>query len=418
MATLTLDIESIAAGGDGVARHDGLVVFVPRSAPGDHVVVAVTQRGRLGRGSIVHVEQAGADRVEPDCVHYNADGCGGCQLQHLSLVAQRAAKGQIIADAFRRIGHRTVAAPEVRAGARAWRYRRKLSLALRRSSGAWTAGLRAHDDPDRIIPFTDCLITESRVVEIWHEILAASECLPDAHELRGSVLMLGAGTGAGIPGRASFTLEGASDWPRHAEFFDVVRSLDALSWMRAGGSRRLLHDRRTSSTAPSASFTQVNPEIAEALKSHVLATVRAYKPRSVIDAYSGSGDVAVALATSGAHVTAIELDADASRYCASRLPEGSRAIRGRVEDAMGGALPADVVILNPPRAGVDARVTAHLNTEHRAKAIVYVSCDPATLARDLNRMPEWRIASLTAFDMFPQTAHVETVCELVPVAAA
>ena len=90
----------------------------------------------------------------------------------------------------------------------------------------------------------------------------------------------------------------------------------------------------------------------------------------------------------------------------------------RVEDAIRNTLPADAVILNPPRAGVDARVTSALEKATSAvRAIVYVSCDPATLARDLSRLPGWKIAKLTAFDMFPQTAHVETVCELVPAAA-
>ena len=127
--------------------------------------------------------------------------------------------------------------------------------------------------------------------------------------------------------------------------------------------------------------------------------------------------MAVALAAAGSRVTAIEVDADASRHCGGRLPAGSRAICARVETVIGSVLPADVVMLNPPRTGVDARVTARLDGDRSTTAIVYVSCDPATLARDVGRLPTWRIASLTAFDMFPQTAHVETVCELVPEAA-
>ena len=86
-----------------------------------------------------------------------------------------------------------------------------------------------------------------------------------------------------------------------------------------------------------------------------------------------------------------------------------------MEDELPEALPADLVILNPPRAGVDARVTATLESEaHRLRGVVYISCNPATLARDLARLPSYRIESLHAFDMFPQTAHVETVCELRP----
>jgi 23S rRNA (uracil1939-C5)-methyltransferase len=143
----------------------------------------------------------------------------------------------------------------------------------------------------------------------------------------------------------------------------------------------------------------------------------AHAPATVVDAYAGAGEVAVALAARGVRVTAIELDPEASAACAARLGARSRSVTGRVEDALGAALPADVVILNPPRAGVDARVTARLASDASVRGIVYVSCDPATLARDVARLPAWRVARLTAFDMFPQTAHVETVCELVPGAA-
>ena len=110
---------------------------------------------------------------------------------------------------------------------------------------------------------------------------------------------------------------------------------------------------------------------------------------------------------------------DASHWSASRLNEPSRAIQARVEDALPGLLPADLVILNPPRAGVDSRVTATLEAEAaHLRGVIYVSCNPATLARDLSRLTSYRIESLRAFDMFPQTAHVETVCELRPDGAA
>ncbi|MBA2706544.1 MAG: hypothetical protein H0U59_01900 [Gemmatimonadaceae bacterium] len=151
------------------------------------------------------------------------------------------------------------------------------------------------------------------------------------------------------------------------------------------------------------------------LRAHLSKTVAAYAPATVIDAYSGAGDTAIAFAKLGARVTAIELDNDAARWCALRLPEGSVSLRARVEEALPGALPADAVVLNPPRAGTDSRVTDLLErTPAKPRVIVYVSCNPATLSRDLARLPAYRIASLVAFDMFPQTAHVETVCELVP----
>jgi 23S rRNA (uracil1939-C5)-methyltransferase len=158
--------------------------------------------------------------------------------------------------------------------------------------------------------------------------------------------------------------------------------------------------------------------MAEILQAYVLKLARTYKPQSVVDAYSGAGHTAIALAGAGIAVTAIELDPDASEWSASKLTTPSRAVRGRVEHELPSALPADLVILNPPRAGVDARVTQTLESEAaRLRGVIYISCNPATLARDLSRLPSYRVESLHAFDMFPQTAHVETVCELRPAGA-
>jgi len=138
----------------------------------------------------------------------------------------------------------------------------------------------------------------------------------------------------------------------------------------------------------------------------------------VIDGYSGAGELARALASGGVRVSAIELDPDASAHAARHLPPGSQSISGKVEEVLPSLMPADVVVLNPPRTGVDGRVSEQLEEcDPAPRAVVYVSCNPATLARDLARMPRFRIATLRAWDMFPQTAHVETVCELVPLSA-
>jgi 23S rRNA (uracil1939-C5)-methyltransferase len=406
---LTLDVESIAAGGDGVARSDGLVVFTPRTAVGDRVLARVAVKGRMARGVAEQVERPGADRVAPECAHYDGDNCGGCQLQHISVEAQREAKRKIISDSFRRIGKRDIAPPEIRAGANAWRYRRKLTLALRRNGESWFAGMHAYDNPARVFPLVDCKISDERLMIVWRDIMNAQAHFPAAFQLRGAVRLLGDATN-----RAAFVLEGGKDWSAAESFFNAVPSLAALWWVPENGSRRLLGDRREKGE-PGASFTQVNPEVAAKLESFVIDAAMAHAPATVVDAYSGSGDVAVALATRGVKVIAIELDAEASAWAAARLPAGSRAVTARVEDAIRNTLPADIVILNPPRTGVDARVTAALAKAVPApRAIIYVSCDPATLARDLARLPDWRMTRTTAFDMFPQTAHVETVCELEP----
>jgi len=196
-----------------------------------------------------------------------------------------------------------------------------------------------------------------------------------------------------------------------------VTEVAAVWWVNALGKRRLVLDRRAQRD-PGASFVQVNSVVAAQLAAHVESLVLSHAPATVIDGYAGAGDAAVALASRGITVTAIELDAEAGAWCAQRLAPPSRAVVALVEDEIAGALPADVVLLNPPRSGVASAVTEVLSAcVPRPRAIVYVSCDPATLARDVARLSGWTVASLVCFDMFPQTAHVETVCELVPEAA-
>lgn len=183
--------------------------------------------------------------------------------------------------------------------------------------------------------------------------------------------------------------------------------------------RHLVVDRR-SSDAPGASFVQVNPEIAALLLREVVARTSALDARTAIDAYSGAGDTAATLTAQGVRVVAIESDAEATAYCGARQHAPARVVTARVEDVLASLLPADVVILNPPRTGVHERVTKALARVPGSaaagdiRAILYVSCDPATLARDVSRLKGWRVHDLVCFDMFPQTSHVETVCELRP----
>ena len=402
----TFVIDSIAAGGDGVGRVEGMVAFVPRTAPQDRIRAQLSVKGRLARGTLVDVLDPSPQRITPPCPHYVNDRCGGCQLQHLAYAAQLDAKATIIRDSLQRIGKQTIAnAPPVEASDREWRYRTKLTLAIRRDGDGWIAGLHPFDDPVAVFPLVDCPITDERVMVTWREVLHAATHFPFARELRGSVRLL--------PHGAAVTMEGGTKWPQADAFFAAVPSAVALWWQPDESRRRLVGQRGAPSAG--ASFGQINAGVAAALAQHVVDLAKRHEPRSVIDAYAGVGNTAVALAQGDVRVTAIELDREAVELAAKRLPPGSKALAGRVEDMLPRALPADVVILNPPRAGVHDRVTAQLQQLARPpRGIVYVSCNPATLARDLARMPRYRIASLRGFDMFPQTAHVETVCELVP----
>ena len=404
-----LTIDRIAAGGDGIARADAVVVFVPRSAPGDWARIRLDIRKRFARGEIEEILLPSPQRVEPACAHYTVDKCGGCQLQHIGYDAQLQAKQGIIRDAVTRIAKRNVDLPAIHASDKQWRYRLKLTLAMRQSrDGAWIIGLHPYDDPGVVFQLQDCPITDDRVIAVWRQIMAAHRYFPMADTLRASVRLLDDG--------AAIVMEGGNAWPDRGAFFQAVAGATALWWRPVHRARSLVAERNGSSAT--ASFAQVNATVGALLHQHVLRRTRSYRPRSVVDAYAGSGATAIPLAHDGIHVVAIESDREASARCAAALPAGSRAVGATVEDALQRSLPADVVLINPPRTGVHARVAATLQSAaDPPRGLIYISCDPATLARDLSRMPRYRVVSMEAFDMFPQTAHVETVCELVPEAA-
>jgi len=395
-----------------------MVAFVPRTAPGDIARVRLAPGERFARGVLDAVVEPGPGRVEPPCPHYVHDRCGGCQVQHMAYGAQLAAKRTIVGDALARIGRVAAEVAPVEASPRPWRYRRKLTLALRRRGGGWVAGLHPYDRPGDVFALADCPITDERVVAVWRDVLAAGAHLPaDAPALRGAVRLLGDDSGPGEPTRAAFTLEGGRGWPGARALADAVPALAAVWHTPDAGGRQLVVDRRADA-APGASFAQVNPAMAAVLGRAVVDAALKFSPARVVDGYAGAGDTAAELAGRGVSVTAIELDAEAARYAADRLGGAGRAVVGRVEDELPAALPADVVVLNPPRAGLDARVPETLERAAAGafgpapRGLVYVSCNPATLARDLARLPSYRVRSVRPFDMFPQTAHVETLVVL------
>lgn len=405
---IQLRVHAIAAGGDGVGRSEGLVVFVPRAAPGDLALVRIDSVKRFARGTLESILEPSSNRVAPPCAHYVADRCGGCQLQHIAYEAQLEAKRSIVRDSLQRIAKANVGLPSIRPSEKQWRYRNKLTLAMRRTRDGWTMGLHPYDDPAAVFQLADCPITDERIVAAWREIMAAAALLPDAAELRGTVRLAG--------DEIVVLVRGGNEWSPAAAFFAELSSASALWWEPDGGRTTMLFERRRAPAGTS--FGQVNELVGAALHRHVVDRVAARTPRTVVDGYAGTGETAAALAALGICVTAIEIDREAANFCASRLPAGSRSLVGRVENLITNALPADLVILNPPRAGLHERVTRTLEEQRRrVRTIVYVSCDPGTLARDIARLPSYRLVSLETFDMFPQTAHVETVCELEAVAA-
>jgi len=412
-------IRALASSGAGVADlPDGRVAFVPRTAPGDVAEVRVGRvRKRWAEATLLRVIEAAPGRVEPPCPLF--DRCGGCALQHIDDGTQLAWKGRFVADALQRIGGIEVEVPPVEPSPLRTRYRNRLTFTLRRlRGGRIVAGFHALQDPDRIVDVdAECLLPEPPVLDAWSRVRAALRAdpgaVPPARELRltvrategGALLLLVRG--------------GAAGWDPSALLarVDVLRAV----WHLPDGHQRAvlvagdtLEDTWGGRSVPVAgrAFLQVNRAAADAVVAHVLANVDA--GAHAVDAYCGVGVYGRALARRGWQVTGIEWDAEACAAARHQAPEGFRVVEGPVEVHLPELLPTDLLVLNPPRTGLEESLPQALG-ERPAARVVYVSCDPATLARDARRLRgSLRLDSLRCFDLFPQTAHVETVAVFVP----
>jgi 23S rRNA (uracil1939-C5)-methyltransferase len=416
----TVGITGIAAGGAGVGRlPDGVAVFVHRTAPGDEAEIRIVERKRRwARGELLRLRTAGPDRREPPCPHYAR--CGGCTLEHLRYEAQLRWKGTLVREALRRIGGIAAEPPEVVPSPNEFRYRNRVSFTLLRTgAGRVIAGFHEIQRPDRVLDIDErCLLPESALADVWRDVRRAwgenAGRLPSGDELRLTLR-------AAADGSASLFVDGGYHPGRPDELLARVPRLTAI-WHRArgAGEGELLAGSPALDEAwgeenvalSGAVFLQVNRDAAALLEQHVEERAGDVAGLRVVDAYCGVGLHARRLARRGARVVGIELDPIAIREAVRTAPAGARFIAGAVEDHLGGELPADLVIVNPPRAGLDARVTSLLAATP-PKRLLYVSCDPATLARDLARLqPSLTLSSIRCFDLFPQTAHVETVVEL------
>lgn len=411
-------ISGIAAGGAGVGRlADGRALFVHRTAPGEEVEARVTRRkARWARGSLVRVLRRSPDRREAPCPFY--DRCGGCTLEHMTYAAQLGAKARIVTDALQRIGGLVLDPPGITPSPAEFRYRNRVSFTLERVRGGVRAGFHELERPDAVLDIDEgCLLPEPAVAEAWGALRRAwgrdANRLPSGRELR--LTLRGTATG-----RVTLLVQGGYGSGQPEELLRRVPPLDAVWHQPAPASSPVLlaGDARLEETwsdedlgVAGAVFLQINRGAAALLETHVVDLAGDIDGRTVIDAYCGVGLHARRLSRRGGRVTGIELDPLALDEARRAVP-GAHFIGGRVEDELPGVLPADLVIVNPPRAGL-APAAADALLAKPPDRIIYVSCDPATLARDVARLaPRFAVRSIRCFDLFPQTAHVETVLEL------
>lgn len=408
-AAEVVTIESLAAGGAGVAHlPDGMTVFVPRAVPGDRVTLqGVRRHRRHAEAEIGEIVQPGPDRVQAPCAHFVRERCGGCQWQHLPISAQRTAKQRIVGDALRRIGKLDLPDPELVESPRTLGYRTTITLTVRPTGGTPVVGFHQADRDARVFPLERCEIARDELNALWTAIRPALAALPAGDDVRLKLRVSADGALHVVVGGG----EGAWRTPERLARAAGAAGLRVTVWWQPqrGAVRRM--------AGPDAdpglvSFEQVNAEVAEALRAAVLAAVPA-TARRVLDLYAGAGETALQLVQLGHEVAAVEVDRRAIVRAEQRARQAGLALRciaGKVEDQLANLLPADVVIVNPPRTGLAEGVTDSLRVCTSAR-LIYVSCDPATLARDLRRLgvSAADLSAVRAYDMFPQTSHVETL---------
>ena len=422
---LEVTVERAVYRGQGLARHGGQVVFVPRGLPGERLRVRVEEvRPGFARARPVEVLAPGPGRREPPCVHFA--GCGGCAYQHLAYADQLALKEAVLRDALRRAGTAWEGPLPVRPSPQeGWRTRATLHFA--RSAEGLRVGFHREGSRE-VVDVRSCLQLSPAMNAAAQGIREAVAPRPDLASRVRHLELAEAGDGR----RLVAALE-AEVTPREGVGLlwvaDAAPGLTGFGVLAGEGRRRkfllLRGDAHVETTvcglrlrAHVQSFFQANRFLTEALVEEV---VDATPPGgSVLDLYAGVGLFALPLARRADEVRGLEGSAtavdDAQANAEVNLLPQVRIHAGDVREIVDWPVrPDERVVLDPPRTGADPDVLRHV-AARRPASIVYVSCDPPTLGRDLSRLAALGYVPhrLAAFDLFPDTFHLETVAALRP----
>jgi 23S rRNA (uracil1939-C5)-methyltransferase len=428
---LLLHIDKLVQGGLGLAHHGSHAVFVPGVLPGESVRIAI-ERARKGyaEARLLEVATPSAERISPPCPIYGR--CGGCQLQHASYSAQLQLKRDVLIETLGRVGGiHDVEVPPVIPSPQPFGYRNRARFSVAQQGGPSTAVLAFHEERShRLVPVDECLL----LAPLLNEALAQlNKLLPSARDMMLQEISLATSftTGEVV---IQYTADHVSrrrveDWfarvreshPVKGQALCSGRGREARRWVdgemtlteRIGDCVFRMSDR---------SFAQANWKLNELLigdvKQWVLETTGS--TLRVLELYAGIGNLGLPIARGGALMTFVEGNraalADARENARINHIGRCRFRAASAEAFLQAAVPGeyDVVLLDPPRTGLSAEALAGL-LRLQSKRILYVSCDPPTLARDLRAFRDagYRLGRLQSYDMFPQTMHLETVVELI-----
>ncbi|HPS32298.1 MAG TPA: class I SAM-dependent RNA methyltransferase [Anaerolineaceae bacterium] len=405
----TVLIEKCVYGGDGMGRlADGRAIFVPFTLPGEEVLVEIWEDNQnFARGRAVQVRGPSAERVAPPCPHYGA--CGGCHYQHLPYARQLELKLQILADQLARLGgipnpplSGIMPSPEC------WHYRNQVQFHLDALGQLGYMDLTGK----QVVPISQCLLPLADLETLRAQLDLSPEAGLSRVVLRqdsqGEQFIV-------LEGPDELAPEVSLDLPASVSYLGPDRQAITLA-----GQDQLVYEvlGKQLSVSPE-SFFQVNLAVAEQMLSHVLSLLPARDDLRVLELFSGAGFFSAFLADKCRELIAIESSPSACFDFANNLDAYDHVslYEGEVEQVLPGLVSElkgiDLVVLDPPRAGLRPAARKALQ-ELGAGQIIYISCDPSTLARDLKHLcaAGYSLRDVRAFDMFPQTYHIETVAVL------
>ena len=435
-----IHIESLGTSGEGVGRIDGFTVFVEGGLPGEDLFIRITEvKKNYAAADLLKIINASHDRVKPPCEIYRE--CGGCQLQHLSYEGQLMVKQQQVKDAIERIGHLknlpvlpTIGAKEP------WNYRNKVAFPVGRDRGRTIIGCFAQGT-HKIIDSSDCMIQDkinNEAISAVREVIDKLN-IPVYDEDRHTGVIRHVVARTGEKGQLMVVLVTATKrLSREKEIIKLLRSrLPQMVSLQQniqtyrnnvilGRETKLLWGRPTikaklgkfSFNVSARSFFQVNTKQAEVLYDKALEFAQLTGKETVIDAYCGTGTISLYLAQKAHKVYGVEIVSpaikDAEKNARENNVKNAEFIVGDCTKVMPrlfkqGVRP-DVIVVDPPRAGC-TEVVLKTFASMQPNRIVYVSCNPATLARDLEILDKlgYKAEKVQPVDMFVASSHVECV---------
>ncbi len=432
---LDVTIENLGLNGEGVARPEGKTVFVRGALVGEKVRARIVfARPSFCHAIVIKRHNDSAQRIAPACPHFLK--CGGCQLQHLAYDEQLRFKKQLVADTLERIGKLRVSVNDTVASPLTYRYRNKMSLPVRADKyGNAVIGMFA-ENSHRVIACEDCLLQPAwnkTLIALTKQFLQTSGYTAyDEEKEKGDVRHLVARE---VEGCLYVTLVSSrkieltefdsllqANFSRYVLYSNVntgrANTILGIKWKRISEADPPQRVEGLLTEIHPAGFFQVNDGIRRRLYADAVRAVQDAECPIVIDAYAGAGLMTAAFAQFAQEVVGIEINRQATdtarELIASNNIANMSAVLGDVKDELPPLLDKYkdekvALVLDPPRAGCDRGVLETI-LQVLPHTIVYVSCNPATLARDLEILSaSYEVESVTPYDMFPQTKNVETL---------